>query len=182
MIPTNRHQQILSLLAEQGAVSVDDLSRRLSVSAMTVHRDLDALQQSGRLRKVRGGAVLAAPPSIAEDQCITCRMRPRRRLQVILHFSDGAEHRACCPHCGLLTMARSREQITSVLVTDFLYERVTSARDASYVVAPDVALCCTPTILAFEAQRDAERFKTGFGGQVMDMETTLRFLQSATHI
>lgn len=182
MIPTNRQQQILSLLAEQGTVQVDDLSRRLGVSAMTVHRDLDALEQSGKLRKVRGGAVLPGPPAAANEECITCHMRPRRRLQVILHFSDGTEHRACCPHCGLLTMARSRDQITSMLVTDFLFERVTSARDASYVVAPDVALCCTPTVLAFESRRDAERFQIGFGGQVMDMEMALHFLQTATQV
>src|SRR5690625_901210 len=39
-----------------GFVAVDDLVDELEVSRMTVHRDLDELQSSGALRKVRGGA------------------------------------------------------------------------------------------------------------------------------
>lgn len=181
MMPANRHQTILDLLTEQGMVRVDDLSKLLDVSAMTVHRDLDSLQESGQLRKVRGGAVPAATPTIGEDECITCRMRPRRRLQVILHFAGGAERRACCPHCGLLTMIHARDQITSALVTDFLYERIISARHATYVVAPSVSLCCTPTVLAFEDHQDALRFQAGFGGAVLDMEAALQYLQAETH-
>lgn len=181
MIPANRHQRILDLLTEQGMVRVDDLSELLGVSAMTVHRDLDSLQETGHLRKVRGGAVPATAPAANEDECITCHMRPRRRLQVILHFGDGAERRACCPHCGLLTMIHAREQITAALVTDFLYERIVSARHATYVVAPAVSLCCTPTVLAFEARQDALRFQAGFGGEVLDMEATLHYLQAETH-
>lgn len=41
---------------ERGFVSVDDLTERLGVSRMTVHRDLDELQRMSVLRKVRGGA------------------------------------------------------------------------------------------------------------------------------
>lgn len=39
-----------------GFVAVDDLVDELEVSRMTIHRDLDELQSSGALRKVRGGA------------------------------------------------------------------------------------------------------------------------------
>src|SRR5690625_5061379 len=39
-----------------GFVAVDDLVDEVEVSRMTVHRDLDELQSSGALRKVRGGA------------------------------------------------------------------------------------------------------------------------------
>jgi DeoR/GlpR family transcriptional regulator of sugar metabolism len=49
----------LTLRLVQGAdrVSVTELAGRLSVSEMTVRRDLDELEQRGLVRRVRGGAV-----------------------------------------------------------------------------------------------------------------------------
>lgn len=176
LIPTDRQQRILDRLAEDGAVRVEDLSSRLGVSPMTVHRDLDLLEQSGLLVKVRGGAVPARLSS-GPDECLICRMRPRRRLQVILHFVDGSEGRACCPHCGLLALARARDRVATLLVTDFLYERPISARDATYVIGADVAICCSPTVLAFEQSSDAERFQRGFNGRLMPFEDAVSYLQ-----
>ena len=51
-----RRQGIMDVLMDAGSASVDDLAVRFGVSRMTVHRDLDDLEQSGLLRKVRGGA------------------------------------------------------------------------------------------------------------------------------
>ncbi|WP_299534325.1 DeoR/GlpR family DNA-binding transcription regulator [uncultured Streptomyces sp.] len=50
----------LTLRLVQGSAdrtSVSDLARRLSVSEMTVRRDLDALERQGLVRRVHGGAV-----------------------------------------------------------------------------------------------------------------------------
>ncbi len=52
----NRRQGIMDALMETGSASVDNLSLRFSVSKMTIHRDLDELEEAGLLRKVRGGA------------------------------------------------------------------------------------------------------------------------------
>jgi len=49
-----------------GSVTVDELVRATGVSRMTVHRDLDALETEGVLRKVRGGAT-ATRSSIFES-------------------------------------------------------------------------------------------------------------------
>jgi len=51
-----RLEHIVGAVMTSGFVSVDDLAEQLSVSRMTIHRDLDELQQMGLLRKVRGGA------------------------------------------------------------------------------------------------------------------------------
>jgi len=51
-----RQQGIVNLLVERRTVDLEDLAERFAVSKMTVHRDLDELEQSGFLRKVRGGA------------------------------------------------------------------------------------------------------------------------------
>ncbi|MDW8316990.1 MAG: DeoR family transcriptional regulator [Anaerolineae bacterium] len=182
MIPADRAQRILELLAQEGSVRVADLSQRLGVSAMTIHRDLDELEQRGQLRKVRGGAVPVVPAGGDEERCLVCGMRPRRRHQVLLRFADGSERRACCPHCGLLAIAHNYRQISNALVTDFLYERPIGARQATYVVAPQVSICCSPTVLAFEQRSDAERFQAGFGGQVETIEGAMRFLEAMTRV
>jgi DeoR/GlpR family transcriptional regulator of sugar metabolism len=62
----DRRDTIMRLLIEQASVTVQDLAARFNVSAMTVHRDLDALEEIGVLRKVRGGAT-AQPTSVYES-------------------------------------------------------------------------------------------------------------------
>ncbi|PWC15415.1 DNA-binding transcriptional repressor YgbI [Brenneria corticis] len=55
MIPVERHQQILALIAERGVVSITELTERLGVSHMTVRRDVQKLEQDGLLLSVSGG-------------------------------------------------------------------------------------------------------------------------------
>jgi DeoR/GlpR family transcriptional regulator of sugar metabolism len=45
-------------LREQGTVSVAELESEFDISAMTARRDLDALEQEGKIRRSYGGAVL----------------------------------------------------------------------------------------------------------------------------
>lgn len=45
-----------------------------------------------------------------------------------------------------------------------------NVRSATFLVAPDVTVCCVPTVLCFEQRGDAERFKRGFGGKLMAWE------------
>jgi hypothetical protein len=175
----DRQNQIIELLAEHGSVQVDDLVKALRVSKMTVHRDLDALEADGRLRKVHGGA---APADAAQsNECTFCHgaIPPDSRSKVTLHMLDGKHLHACCPHCGLLALPSLRAAVASVLVTDFLYGRVVNARSATYVVNPGLNICCAPTTLAFQAQVDAERFQQGFGGQVLNLSAALAVLQGA---
>lgn len=62
-----RQQLIVNLLVEDKTVEVDDLAERFSVSKMTIHRDLDDLEQAGVLRKVRGGATIDAGTQFESD-------------------------------------------------------------------------------------------------------------------
>lgn len=61
-----RRDAIVAMLLERDSVTVRELAERFSVSAMTVHRDLDALETIGVLRKVRGGAT-AQPSAVYES-------------------------------------------------------------------------------------------------------------------
>lgn len=53
-----RHQKILSILKENGSVSVSYLSNDMDVAAMTIRRDLKELEHKALLVRVHGGAVL----------------------------------------------------------------------------------------------------------------------------
>ena len=44
------------MVNDQGVASIQELSDQFSVSEMTIHRDLNALESMGVLRKIRGGA------------------------------------------------------------------------------------------------------------------------------
>lgn len=62
-----RRQAIMDLLIESRAIGVEALAERFAVSKMTIHRDLDDLEQSGLLRKVRGGATIEAGTQFESD-------------------------------------------------------------------------------------------------------------------
>ena len=57
VLADERRRAILLSLQSGGAVRVSDLAAELSVSEMTVRRDLDVLDSQDLLRKVHGGAV-----------------------------------------------------------------------------------------------------------------------------
>jgi hypothetical protein len=181
MMRNHRQDYILDSLASQGSVNIAEAANRLGVSPMTIHRDLNQLERAGRLRKVRGGAVPVAPPSVADDVCVACYAPLSPRTQVVLHLADGSQRRACCPHCGLMLLSRGLEEVSSFLVTDFLYGRSVNGRTAAYVAEPSISLCCTPTILAFEDTHDAQRFQAGFGGQLFDLDKALAFVRTTMH-
>ncbi|MEJ7775106.1 MAG: DeoR/GlpR family DNA-binding transcription regulator [Nocardioidaceae bacterium] len=66
MLAAQRQTAILDSVRRQGAVRVSDLADELSVSEMTIRRDLDALAGNGLVDKVHGGATLARNTSTYE--------------------------------------------------------------------------------------------------------------------
>lgn len=58
MAHVSRHDEILKVLAILRSVSVQELSKRLTVSEVTIRKDLSFLEQSGRIVRTHGGAQL----------------------------------------------------------------------------------------------------------------------------
>lgn len=56
MRPSQRHDEILSLINRSGEVTVEELAERLDVSRETIRRDLTKMDAEGLLRKYHGGA------------------------------------------------------------------------------------------------------------------------------
>lgn len=109
-----RLQRIVDHVAATGYVSIGELVSCFGVTEQTVRRDLSALADAGRLRRIHGGAAVsgtvapaAAPGAAAGD--------PRRRLAAAVAFliPDGASvfldtgpdcqavAEALCSHRGL---------------------------------------------------------------------------------
>jgi DeoR family fructose operon transcriptional repressor len=65
-----RQQLISALVTERGRVSVTDLADRFSITTETVRRDLAALEVSGNLRRVHGGAVPSDRLSTREESIL----------------------------------------------------------------------------------------------------------------
>ena len=66
-IPTpERQKQILSLLSQQGRMSVADIVSQFSISEATARRDLETLSSQGKAQRVHGGviAIEQAPPEL----------------------------------------------------------------------------------------------------------------------
>ncbi|MFD5748802.1 DeoR/GlpR family DNA-binding transcription regulator [Streptomyces sp. NPDC127033] len=66
LLAEQRRALILDEVRRRGGVRVNELTRRLNVSDMTVRRDLDALSRQGVVAKVHGGAVPVAEASTHE--------------------------------------------------------------------------------------------------------------------
>lgn len=57
----------MDLLVAKGTVELEDLALRFGVSKMTIHRDLDQMEEAGLLRKVRGGASIESSGQFESD-------------------------------------------------------------------------------------------------------------------
>ena len=57
MLTQARQEEILKLVKSRGSVTLQELKEHLHISESTIRRDLNALDEQGRLEKVFGGAV-----------------------------------------------------------------------------------------------------------------------------
>lgn len=63
----DRDRLILELMRERGFVSFQELDRTLDASGATLRRDLDRLETSGKIVRVRGGARLVDMPEAVDS-------------------------------------------------------------------------------------------------------------------
>lgn len=65
-----RRAAIQAMITERGSVRIDDLVTAFDVSAMTIHRDLDALAKDERIERFRGGARAVSSPFLELDVAV----------------------------------------------------------------------------------------------------------------
>jgi DeoR family transcriptional regulator, copper-sensing transcriptional repressor len=178
MLASERSQFILKELEDTGRVRVNDLSKTLNVSRMTIHRDISLLAEKGLLEKVFGGAVAVVQEPAGNQGCVMCGMGNKERTAFVVNCADGSQLQACCPHCGIMVLA-AREQAISAMAADFLHGRMINVRSAFFLVDPELSVCCTPTVLCFQRHDEVKKFQRGFGGEVMDLQQTQNYLRES---
>ncbi len=177
----DREKKILELLQQQGSASIQELVNAFGVSNMTIHRDLNKLMEAGHLQKKHGGVTLTSKSlSATEGQCAMCGKPNSERTVFIIGFENGEQKRACCVHCGLMIQSQTKN-VWQSLTTDYLHGHKISANQAFYLLGSDLNICCVPSILSFGSQKEAEKFRKGFGGSIANMDEALNYLHKMIH-
>lgn len=90
MLTEERFGKILSILERTGSVTVQQLMAELNTSESTIRRDLTALDASGQLTKVHGGAILKnAVYSTTDDEVIHRKEQNRAEKEKIAKYAAG---------------------------------------------------------------------------------------------
>ena len=97
MIPEERRDKILDLIRKENVCSIKDLVSKFEVSRITIQRDLTALEESGLIAKVHGGA-----KSIRQDEnifearfSIRYKQNYRKKLQIAKKALGFVRPRGC---------------------------------------------------------------------------------------
>ncbi len=185
-----RRRELLGWLNERGHLSVIEIVERFSVSKMTVHRDLEQLEQRQLLKRVHGGVLamerngrpVAAPsgsPRQGGRDCTICQRPVGAHLLYSLTLSGSGQLQYCCPHCGISGHMAYPGQVVMALATDFLTGRPHPAQQSWFVLGSMVVPCCRPSMLTFEDEEMARRFQGAYGGSLGRLEAALDYLQEA---
>ena len=125
MIPVERHQQILALVADRGVVSIAELTERLGVSHMTIRRDVQKLEEQGAVLSVSGG-VRSADRLAAEPSHLTKSALYNEEQRAIGRTAARQIPRNSCIYldAGTTTLALAREVVDRddllVVTNDFM--------------------------------------------------------------
>lgn len=93
-LAVTRRDQILDLLRQRGTVRISELADQLDVTPVTVRRDIAALADQGLLRRVHGGATLAAEaqeltaPGVPAEHARTTGRTAVRRIGMLVPSLD----------------------------------------------------------------------------------------------
>jgi DeoR/GlpR family transcriptional regulator of sugar metabolism len=130
-----REQEILRQLEASSRVAVADLVRAFDVSAVTIRKDLDRLEQRALLRRVRGGAVSV---DNSDEGAFAIRLRHSRREKLAIareaadRVDDGDvialdSSTTCYYLASLLTGRRNLVVVTNGLHTALLLQEQSTA-------------------------------------------------------
>ncbi|SKB45518.1 transcriptional regulator, DeoR family [Lachnospiraceae bacterium] len=78
----NRRQMILDKLEDNGSVRVNELSRELNCSAVTIRTDIRELEKAGKLTRVHGGAVRLEKEGSVKDKIPVLRLHVEQKKKI----------------------------------------------------------------------------------------------------
>lgn len=154
---SKRDGRILEILTTEKKVEVADLAQRLSVSSVTMRKDLDALQAKGLVLREHGYALLANPNDVGGRLAYHYAEKLRIASRALDLVSDGdtimVENGSCCAILAR-RVAESRKRVTIVTNSAFIAGYVRDCpevevvllggavqKDSQVTVGPFVRLC-----------------------------------------
>jgi len=81
VLVSERRERLLAHVSEHGTVTIPELAQLLSVSPMTIRRDIDLLAEEGGVRKVRGG--VRAPSKVPAPRLPAAVTAERRAVAAL---------------------------------------------------------------------------------------------------
>lgn len=84
-----RRQQILELLARDGKVSVAQLSEAFGTTPVTIRSDLDALERTGYLERVQGGAIVKTRVAAQATSIVNLKEKQAIATAAAAQIHDG---------------------------------------------------------------------------------------------
>lgn len=179
---TERQQEILRELESAQSLSLEAIEEKHGISVASAYRDIRALVASGVAIKTKRGLKIASLSETArpEEKCFFCGGPLKERSSFLIQMQDGRQHKACCPHCGL--MGLDQPGVQAAFASDFLFGRIINVREAIFLLGSSVSLCCQPSVLCFASGEDARKFQLGFGGKPCDLAQALVYLKESVDL
>lgn len=104
-----RHAEMLALIRERQEVLVEELSQAFDISTMTVRRDLQALEEAGKISRFHGGAAASFSPDAEGNSRVSlCRQMIARYAASLVQDGDTLLINGSNTALGLLNYAGSK--------------------------------------------------------------------------
>lgn len=177
-----RRSAIHRKVTKEGSISVNEMVEHFSVSRMTIHRDLLALEDTGKVKRIHGGAVPANQPEQSGNHnfCKECN-EPALPHQHYLHQSSRNRDIYCCACCGLKAQLQHTAP-GAFYATDMISGKILPAENAFFLMRSAATPCCQPSILTFIDETEASTFRSSFGGVLGRITEALDFLRTEQNL
>ena len=109
------------------------------------------------------------------ERCTVCGMDVSKypHTRYVIGTSDGKKYVTCGVQCGLTSHLRFQDKWRSAVATDLLSNRAFDVKKGFFVYKSSVITDMAPGFIAFKRKTDAEKFASGFGGQIVTYEEAL---------
>lgn len=98
-------------------------------------------------------------------KCKMCGKPASGKTICRIHVSEGETGKTCCALCGVQMLKRLGSEKGGSTLCYSTGQRV-DLKKAYYVVGSDVKICCSPSVLAFYSQEEAEKFVETHHGEI----------------
>lgn len=167
MLAAERQAKIVEIIRRQGSAQVDDLAQDLQVSAMTIRRDLEKLQEDNLLERCHGGAVAKQEVTYA-DKSTSHKSEKKKLAQACKPFISPGDNIFLDAGTTTYEVAQAIRDIPDLMVVTNDLEIAALLKNST----ADLFLCggqmqkSTGSMLGYYATQMLEhfRFDVGFFG------------------